>query len=236
MSDCVSAPSDHPSRPLHIAETSNRADTQVRPYDTFPEKRALHEVPLRHLSGEITTPVIPAKAGIHFDFSPGRAATTLLSRGVRMRNSENSPFVFVFDSDPSRPGVKTSERGGEKTKAKMDSGFRRNDGGGQFRPRRDFSTALCHGAISTTSRGGTSSVPGPCCEFGDGNQRVHTPRPRFVLRVIPQTRSRPKNTGRAGDARPPYFIITSQYLVSMEYDRESCPHPHEARWRNLLEP
>ena len=72
--------------------------------------------------------VIPAKAGIHFDFSPGRAATILLLGGVRMRNSENSPFVFVFDSAPPRPGVKTSERGGEKAKAKMDSGFRRNDG------------------------------------------------------------------------------------------------------------
>ena len=74
--------------------------------------------------------VIPAKAGIHFDFSPGGAATTLLLPGVRMRNPEDSPFVF--DSDPPRPGVKTSERVGEKTKTKMDSGFRRNDGGGQF--------------------------------------------------------------------------------------------------------
>ena len=72
--------------------------------------------------------VIPAKAGIHFDFSAGGAATALLSHGVRMRNPEDSPFVFVFDSDPHRPGVKTSERGGEKAKAKMDSGFRRNDG------------------------------------------------------------------------------------------------------------
>ena len=72
-------------------------------------------------------PVIPAKAGIHFDFLPGGVATTLLLRGARIRNSENSPFVFVFDSDPLRSGVKTSERGGEKAKAKMDSGFRRND-------------------------------------------------------------------------------------------------------------
>ena len=76
----------------------------------------------------MTTAVIPAKAGIHFDFSQGGAATTFLLRGVRMRNSENSPFVFVFDSDPPRPGVKTSERESEKAKAKMDSGFRRNDG------------------------------------------------------------------------------------------------------------
>ena len=67
-------------------------------------------------------PVIPAKAGIHFDFSPGGATTTLLLRGVRMRNPENSPFVFVFDSDPFRPGAETSERGDEKAKAKMDSG------------------------------------------------------------------------------------------------------------------
>ena len=67
--------------------------------------------------------VIPAKAGIHFDFSPGGAATTLLSRGVWMRNAEDSPFVFVFDSAPLRLGVKTSERGGEKAKAKMDSAF-----------------------------------------------------------------------------------------------------------------
>ena len=73
--------------------------------------------------------VIPAKAGIHFDFSPGRAASTLLLRGVRMRNPENSPFFFVFDSDPPRSGLKTSERRNEKAKGvKMDSGFRRNDG------------------------------------------------------------------------------------------------------------
>ena len=50
----------------------------------------------------------------------------MLLAGGRMRNSENSPFAFDFD--PPRPGVKTSERGGEKAKAKMDSGFRRNDG------------------------------------------------------------------------------------------------------------
>ncbi len=81
-----------------------------------------------HLWSELTTAVIPAKAGIHFDFSPNRAATILLLRGVRVRNPNNSPFVFVFDSAPPRPGVKTSERGGEKSKAKMDSGFRRNDG------------------------------------------------------------------------------------------------------------
>ena len=31
----------------------------------LPGKRALHEAPLRHPSGEFTTPVIPAKAGIH---------------------------------------------------------------------------------------------------------------------------------------------------------------------------
>ena len=97
----------------------------------LPEKRALHEAPLRHSSGEITTPVIPAKAGIHFDFSPGGVATTLFLRGVRMRNPKNSPFVFVFDSAPPRSGAKTSERGGEKAKAKMDSGFRRNDGQNQ---------------------------------------------------------------------------------------------------------
>ena len=72
--------------------------------------------------------VIPAKAGIHFDFSPGGATTTLFSCGVRMRNPEDSPFVFVFDSAPPCPGVKTSEREIEKAKAKMDSGFRRNDG------------------------------------------------------------------------------------------------------------
>ena len=72
--------------------------------------------------------VIPAKAGIHFDFSLGGAATTSLLRGVRMRNSENSLFVFTFDFDPPCPRVKMSERGSEKAKAKMDSGFRRNDG------------------------------------------------------------------------------------------------------------
>ena len=63
--------------------------------------------------------------GLHFDFSPGGAATTLLLAGARMRNPENSPFVF--DSALPRPGVETAERGGEKAKAKMDSGFRRND-------------------------------------------------------------------------------------------------------------
>ncbi len=72
--------------------------------------------------------VIPAKAGIHFDFSAGGAATVLLSRGVRMRNPEDSPLVFVFDSVPRYPRIKPSEGGGEKAKAKMDSGFRRNDG------------------------------------------------------------------------------------------------------------
>ena len=78
---------------------------------------------------DFTTAVIPAKAGIHFDFSPGGAAATLLLCDDRMRNPENSPFVFVFDSASPHPEVKTSERGGEKAKAKMDSGFRRNDGG-----------------------------------------------------------------------------------------------------------
>ena len=73
--------------------------------------------------------VIPAKAGIHFDFSPGRAASTLLLRGIRMRNPENSPFFFEFDTDPPLPGLKASERRNEKAKGiKMDSGFRRNDG------------------------------------------------------------------------------------------------------------
>ena len=108
----------------------------------LPEKQALHEAPLRYPSEKITTHVIPAKAEIHFDFLPAGVATTLLSRGVLMRNPEDSPFVFVFDSDLPRPGVKTSERGGEKAKAKMDSGFRRNDGGGQFRETRTFSTTL----------------------------------------------------------------------------------------------
>ena len=65
--------------------------------------------------------VIPAKAGIHFDFSAGGAATVLLSRGVRMRNPEDSPLVFVFDSVPRYPRIKPSEGGGEKAKAKMDS-------------------------------------------------------------------------------------------------------------------
>ncbi len=60
--------------------------------------------------------VIPAKAGIHFDFLPVGAATTLLSRSVRIRNPEDSPFFFVFDSDPPRPGLKTSERRNEKAK------------------------------------------------------------------------------------------------------------------------
>ena len=95
--------------------------------------------------------VIPAKAGIHFDFSAGGAATTLLSGGIRMRNPENSPFVFVFDSDPPCPGVKTAERGGEKAKAKMDSGFRRNDGCGQFPARRgNSSTPLLRAYIKIT--------------------------------------------------------------------------------------
>ena len=76
---------------------------------------------------DFTTAVIPAKAGIHFDFSPSGAAATLLLCDGRMRNPENSPFVFVFDSASPHPEVKTSERGGEKAKAKMDSGFRRND-------------------------------------------------------------------------------------------------------------
>ena len=99
--------------------------------------------------------VIPAKAGIHFDFSPGRATTTSLLRGVRMQNPENS--IFVFDSDTPRPEVNTSERGGKKTKAKMDSGIRRNDDPKRIRhafPDRSgqpilfgtFSTAPCQGA------------------------------------------------------------------------------------------
>ena len=74
----------------------------------------------------------------------------MLLSGVRMRNAENSPFVSVFDSEPFRPGVKTSERGGEKAKAKMDSGFRRNDGqnpkpgggAGVTSSSMDFSTAV----------------------------------------------------------------------------------------------
>ena len=68
--------------------------------------------------------VIPAKAGIHFDFLSGGAATTLLLRGVRMRNPENSPFVFVLDSDPPRPGVKTSEFRMRRRKGKGENGFR----------------------------------------------------------------------------------------------------------------
>ena len=82
----------------------------------------------RRHSGNQCRPRREGLPGIHFDFSPGRAATTLLSRGVEMQNSENSPFVFVFDSAPLRPGLNTSKRGGKKAKAKMDSGFRRNDG------------------------------------------------------------------------------------------------------------
>ena len=63
--------------------------------------------------------VIPAKAGIHFDFLPGKTATTLLLRGVGMWNSEDSPFVF--DSDPPRPGEKTT---GRKAKDEGENGFR----------------------------------------------------------------------------------------------------------------
>ncbi len=99
--------------------------------------------------------VIPAKAGIHFDFSPGGVATTLLLRGVRVRNSENSPFVFTFDSDPPLPGVKTSERRGEKAKGvKMDSGFRRNDGQNSNR-RRDRPPCLSH-TLTKDNHGGLS--------------------------------------------------------------------------------
>ena len=66
----------------------------VRLAFALPENRALHEAPLRHPSGEIATHVIPAsvptdKEGltrIHFDFSRGGVATTLLLRGMRMRN------------------------------------------------------------------------------------------------------------------------------------------------------
>ena len=57
----------------------------------------------RDLSLRSRPAVIPAKAGIHFDFSPGRVPRPRCWPVSGCGNPENSPFVFVFDSDPPRP-------------------------------------------------------------------------------------------------------------------------------------
>ena len=63
---------------------------------------------------------------------------------------------FVFDPVPARLGVKTSERGGEKAKAKMDSGFRRNDGEGA---RLGASTTPCRGSTPLLPFQGIKAPP-----------------------------------------------------------------------------
>ncbi len=107
---------------VHERPTWRNGRFTKRPYGNIP----LRDHNARH-SGNQCRPRREGLPGIHFDFSPGGAATALLLHGGRMRNSENASFVFVFDSNLPRPGVKTSERGSEKAKAKMDSGLRRND-------------------------------------------------------------------------------------------------------------
>ena len=118
--------------------------------------------------------------GIHFDFSPGKAATSLLLRGVWMRNSENSLFVFLFDSDPPRQGVKTSERGAEKAKAKMDSGFRRNDGRRIPPRRRD----VC-GVVGKTFISQKSNPPYPPLTGGQKKKTPQTKRQEKTKAPLP---------------------------------------------------
>ena len=106
-----------------VAGTGPCACPRSRPVPTEPSRLCAEpsDEPL-FLSDSFASAVIPAKAGIHFDFSPPRAATSLLLRGVWMRNSANSLFVFCVRFGSSPPGskdVRTRSR-----KGKGENGFR----------------------------------------------------------------------------------------------------------------
>ena len=83
----------------------------------LPEKRALHEAPLRHPSGETTTPVIPAKAGIHF-----RLCLWLFARTLSLPTEEDTDaaiYIRLIRSGFGRGAPSRESEPNAKTKAKI---------------------------------------------------------------------------------------------------------------------